>query len=80
MLRLTRPVTVVAPSDPPSGETCGEMLKHVIEVQVWAFEKHRKEIRQNVGKLVEIAGTLDEDPAPGAHIDVQITPTSINFK
>jgi hypothetical protein len=71
---------VVAPSDPQKDETCSDVLKHVTEVQVWAFEEHRKEIHQNVGKVVEIAGTLDEDPAPGAHIDVQITPTSIDVK
>jgi hypothetical protein len=80
VLQLAHPITVLAPPDPTKDETCADKLAHVTKVQVWAFQEHQTEIREKTGKAVAITGTLDEDPAPGAHINVQITPESIEVK
>ena len=80
VLQLAHPVQVMAPPNPTKDETCAEERSHVSQVQVWAFQEHRKEIRENAGKTVAITGTLDEDPGPGAHVGVQITPVSIEAK
>lgn len=79
VLQLAHPIKLVAPPNPTKDETCGDELSHITQVQVWAFHE-QKEIRENVGKVVAITGTLDEDPSPGAHINVQITPESIEVK
>ena len=80
VLNLTHPITVFAPPNPGRDETCEDLLPGVSQVQVWGFQEKQKILRQNVGKLVTITGTLDEDPAPGAHLRVQITPESIQVK
>jgi hypothetical protein len=80
VLKLTSPIRVVAPPNPARDETCSDLLPHVAQVQVWAFQEHQREIRDKVGRIVSITGTLDEDPAPGAHVSVQITPESIRAK
>ena len=51
VLRLAYPVTVVAPSDASKDETCADVLKHVTEIQVWAFEKHLNECGRKLESL-----------------------------
>jgi len=80
VLKLTHSITVVAPPNPTKDETCEDELEHVSKVQVWALREHQKEVQEKTGKVVSITGTLDEDPVPGSHLNVQITPESIEEK